>query len=300
MHSATWTAPGSSARAGQFELNQGRPATAWQGSRRLTTHRGFTLIELLVVIAIIAVLIGVLLPALGKARQAARQTVCLANIRSIQMGQLAYTQDYKGQLCDVGLPHGGGGDPRLSFVFTLSEYIGSIPKEFDAAAPAEAYTVPPVLRSPGDASSFWLARDGGRGPVAGAFRRTSYGMNNYLSRTYGPGLSEREPFDRVEKIQSPTGTLQFLLMTERGEPASSPDDPGFAVSDHVHAENFGSAARAPATAANSIETGKWGGKARTGSALSNYSFLDGHARIEAFERVYVDQRKNRFNPEISF
>ncbi len=267
---------------------------------RATQREGFTLIELLVVIAIIAVLIGVLLPALGKARQAARQTVCLANIRSIQMGQLAYAQDYKGQLCDVGLPHGGGGDPRLSFVFTLSEYIGSIPREFDAAAPAESYVVPPVLRSPGDASPFWLARDGGRGPVAGAFRRTSYGMNNFLSRTYGPGLSEREPFDRVEKIQSPTGTLQFLLMTERGEPASAPDDPGFAVSDHVHAENFGNAARAPATAANSIETGKWGGKARTGSALSNYSFLDGHARIEAFERVYVDQRKNRFNPEISF
>lgn len=265
-------------------------------TRRRQLH-GFTLIELLVVIAIIAVLIGILLPALGKARQAGRQTVCLANIRSLQLGQLAYASEYRGLLADVGLPHGGGGDPRLSFVFSLSEYVGSIPKEFNAAAPPEDYAVPPVLKSPGDVSRYWLARDGGQGPIAGAFRRTSYGMNNYLSRTYGPGLSEREPYDRLEKIPSPSGTVQFLLMTETGDAAGGP---GFAVSDHIHVENFGSAARAPATAADSLRTGKWGGAARTSSARSNYAFLDGHANLAAFEKVYVDQRKNQFNPEIAF
>ena len=61
-----------------------------------TDHRqrsGFSLIELLVVIAIIAVLIGIILPALGHARNAARNIQCLSNIRSIGQTFASYTRD---------------------------------------------------------------------------------------------------------------------------------------------------------------------------------------------------------------
>ena len=57
-------------------------------------RRGFTLIELLVVIAIIAILAAILFPVFARAREKARQTSCLSNVKQMALGAMMYVQDY--------------------------------------------------------------------------------------------------------------------------------------------------------------------------------------------------------------
>src|SRR5215216_4432933 len=61
-------------------------------------RRGFTLIELLVVIAIIAILAAILFPVFARARENARRTSCLSNLKQLSLGIMQYTQDYDERL----------------------------------------------------------------------------------------------------------------------------------------------------------------------------------------------------------
>jgi prepilin-type N-terminal cleavage/methylation domain-containing protein/prepilin-type processing-associated H-X9-DG protein len=61
-------------------------------------QRGFTLIELLVVIAIIALLLALLMPALDRARELARRSVCTANLRDLVIAWTIYANDNDGKL----------------------------------------------------------------------------------------------------------------------------------------------------------------------------------------------------------
>ncbi len=87
---------------------------------RSSSGRGFTLIELLVVIAIIALLISILLPALGRARKAAWQTISLQNLSQIGRGVAQYQNEWKNYLpffANFGAVNGrsvwGGGTTRV-------------------------------------------------------------------------------------------------------------------------------------------------------------------------------------------
>lgn len=69
---------------------------------RRRRHHAFTLVELLVVIGIIAMLVGILLPTLGRAREAARAANCLSNLRQINTAFMLFAHDNKGYLPQVG------------------------------------------------------------------------------------------------------------------------------------------------------------------------------------------------------
>jgi len=89
-------------------------------------YQGFTLIELLVVIAIIAILAAILFPVFAKVREKARQISCLSNEKQIGLAFTQYVQDYDEKFppmeCDT---HVGGPNQASSWAGEIYPYVKS-------------------------------------------------------------------------------------------------------------------------------------------------------------------------------
>jgi len=83
--------------------------------------RGFTLIELLVVIAIIAILAAILFPVFAQAREAARKTTCLNNVKQLALSHIMYANDYDEQLA-TSWSYGFPGE----FTWAVQPYIKNL------------------------------------------------------------------------------------------------------------------------------------------------------------------------------
>ncbi len=149
---------------------------------------GFTLIELLVVIAIIALLAAILFPVFARARENARKSSCLNNLKQIGVGFMQYTQDF-----DEMLPNLGG----YSAPFDTGQWVVTPSPVGTACAPNNTSTaVAPCRPELGSVYSYIKSTQVYICPsdTYGIKKRLSYSMNSQCgggSPTYiGKSLAE--------------------------------------------------------------------------------------------------------------
>ncbi|BCW95776.1 MAG: hypothetical protein KatS3mg018_1258 [Fimbriimonadales bacterium] len=138
---------------------------------RKCLRQGFTLIELLVVIAIIAILAAILFPVFAQAREKARQTQCISNLRNSATAALLYVQDY-----DEKFP--------MPFYYTIANNAPCAMTMFTMIAPYLKNQE--VLRCPSEPDAYDLEasfRALVSGGECGDFTKASYSYNYSVFRT---------------------------------------------------------------------------------------------------------------------
>lgn len=158
---------------------------------KLAPRRGFTLIELLVVIAIIAILASILFPVFSRARENARRTSCMSNMKQLGLGVVQYMQDSDSRFpgCEVG----AAGNGLYGGWMFYTNFAQDGTTNFDPAQGA----IYPYLKSTGVYAC----------PSDEAEQKDSYALNGLLTKNGGAGYTSGL---KETIVQSPANTFMFV------------------------------------------------------------------------------------------
>ena len=193
-------------------------------------YRGFTVVELLVVISIITILIALLLPALVKARRLALHIACSANVRSLTLQTLMYTDEYDGVLMSNGpytyMVKGAYSRNDTSLMSFFHSYLG-VSKDFrgnllgwNGVGDNLVSGPPPELICP--AALPW--HSAGR-PLPGWPLEYAY----YTGSAFGPSHPYALRLNTLQDVRSPYWNLAVLWGDRYCPPAAFGGQDGYAL-----------------------------------------------------------------------
>lgn len=183
------------------------------------TTRAFTLIELLVVIAIVALLVGIMLPALGSARDSGRAVVCASNQRQLITAFTLYTDEHRG----FAMPH------LRTAGLTRTYWYGQENIATQRLDHTRGTLTPYLSAAPGDRSVFECPEQpegsyhtqGSTGSFTSTYGYNAYGLAPNTSGYYE--LYGQRTL-RLAQIERPSSQLVFadtMIVLFSGQPSNS-------------------------------------------------------------------------------
>jgi prepilin-type N-terminal cleavage/methylation domain-containing protein len=160
---------------------------------RRPRRRGFSLIELLTVIAVLALLCAILFPVFARAREAARRTTCLSNLRQLVTAHHLYVQDYDETLPTWFLPGANG-------LITWPVFFGSYYR--DPQILRQGFVPPTDLIQPPCLADYALLAWGPRGDGSAADPHSRFPGSDWSPRMAPLRM-------QLAEVRRPAETAQF-------------------------------------------------------------------------------------------